>query len=532
MRDKVTKESRTLSDLKSCRKNDPSDGQPVLLHQYFLQSARSNPNACAIQSVDRQWSYQELSQHCQTYAEILHACGLVTGDRIVLELHPCPQAIALIAACSMLGLVFVPVSPDSPPARVQQILTTTEACLHVRAVPPTASWAPLQGRLEGDSLKIEGTLSRTSVKSAVLETDLAYIIFTSGSTGRPKGIMMTHRAVLAFFRGMVSACGLEPAARVGTIAPLQFDFSLLDMGLALGCGATLVQVPRNLALMPKRLVQYLQQQHITQMHAVPSLWRMLLRHGEAQVAQLQHLKRILFAGEPFPIADLVRLQSLLPHLKIINCFGQSESIAASFTAVPNPLPADTENLSIGFAYPGAEMLLLDDRRQVIQQPRQVGEIYLRGATLFSGYWRDADATATALVPHPLRPDNGEKVFRTGDLAYQGTEGELYFARRRDWQVKILGNRVELEEVERRLISHPQVVQAAAVAIHQQGELTLVASIVPGENPPTSQELRQFCGETLPKYAIPAEIRVWETLPITLNGKVDRQALQQMWISNH
>lgn len=521
-----------MSSLKYCLENHPFDGQPVLLHQYFLQSARTQPNAIAIATVDRQWSYQEFSQHCQTYAEILEECGLATGDRIVLELHPCPQAIALIAACSMLGVVFVPLSPDSPPARVQHILATTEACLHIRAASPTASWAPLQGNLEGDSLQIEGTLPSTSVKSSILETDLAYIIFTSGSTGRPKGIMMTHRAVLSFFRGMVCACGLEPDARVGTIAPLQFDFSLLDMGLAFGCGATLVQVPRNLALMPKRLVQYLQQQRITQMHAVPSLWRMLLRHGEAEVAQLQHLQSILFAGEPFPIADLVRLQSLLPHVKIINCFGQSESIAASFTEVPNPLPPDTENLSIGFAYPGAEMLLLDDRKQVIQQPRQVGEIYLRGASLFSGYWRDADATAAALVPHPLRPENGEKVFRTGDLAYKGTEGELYFARRRDWQVKILGNRVELEEVERRLATHPQIVQAAAIAIRQQGELTLIACIVSGESPPTSQEIRQFCGETLPKYAIPTTIHVLETLPVTLNGKVDRQALQQMWISNH
>ncbi|MBR8829376.1 MAG: AMP-binding protein [Gomphosphaeria aponina SAG 52.96 = DSM 107014] len=498
----------------------PPNPQPVLLHQYLLQYAKTTPAAIAIAPAN--WTYKDLATHSDNYAEILNNCGVACGDRIVLELDPSPEAIALIIACSSLGLVFVPLSPQTPKPRVEQILATTEARLHIRTQ-VGHFWPEIpQGILQKVTLQINRPLPphSRSPKHPVLETDLAYIIFTSGTTGQPKGIMMTHRAMLAFFRALVNYCQLEPAARIGTIAPLQFDFSLLDMGLALGRGATLVQVPRNF-LKPKQLVEYLDKNQVTQMNSVPSLWcQLLLPHAAEAIGNLQHLKTIFFAGETFSIPHLLHLQSLLPHLRIINCFGQSESIACSFTDVPNPLPPETKNLSIGFAHPGAQMLLLDSQQQEIQEPGKIGEIYLRGATLFSGYWRNLEATKSVLIPNPLRPFSQEKVFRTGDLAYQGSGGELYFVGRRDLQVKIRGNRVELEEIEHRLMAH-RAVTAAAVITHND---TLLIAYIVSDPQPTAQELRLFCGETLPNYMIPAEIHYLEALPTTINGKIDRKAL--------
>jgi len=504
----------------------PPNWPPVLLHHHLLQYAKITPNAIAIAPAN--WTYQKLANYSYEYAEILNNSGLGAGERILLELDPSPEAIALYTACSLLGLVFIPVSPETPKPRIQQILTITEARLHIRTQPGDPNPEILQGILENQTLKINGNIpmSERSPKAPVLETDLAYIIFTSGTTGQPKGIMITHRAILAFFRPLVNYCQLKPTERVGTIAPLQFDFSLLDMGLTLGSGATLVQVPRNF-LKPKQLVEYLQKHQVSQMNSVPSLWsKLLLPHASEEIGKLQYLKTIFFAGEAFSIPDLLRLQSLLPHLRIINCFGQSESIACSFTEVPNPLPPDTDNLSIGFAHPGAQMLLLDNQQQEIKEPGKIGEIYLRGANLFSGYWRNPEATAAVLVDNPLRPFSGEKVFRTGDLAYKGKGGELYFVRRRDLQVKIRGNRVELEEVERILTTHPQVTAAAATTKLHENDPILVAYIVPQspQKPPTPQELRLFCGKTLPSYMIPSEIHYLEALPTTINGKIDRKQL--------
>lgn len=522
-----------MNNLKTYPGTYPSITAPVLLHQYLLQHTKISPDAIAIISTKDQWTYRDLSNYSYEYADILDDRGLAAGDRIILELEPSPQAIALIVACSLLGLVFVPVSPETPPTRVEQILDLTEAQLHIKASSNKESIAnshlKLQGLLEGNSLKIEGKLPEEfrSQRSIVLESDLAYIIFTSGTTGNPKGIMMPHRAIVNGCHNLVNYFQLQSKVRLGTIAPLQFDLSLLDMGLALGSGATLVQIPRNLTLIPKRLVQYLQKHQVEQMHSVPSFWRLLLKYASSEIVGLENLTSILFAGESFPLLDLIKLQQLLPDVQMINDFGLSEAIACSLAEVPNPLPPDTKNLTIGFPHPGAEMLLLDDNQKEVNRPGRIGEIYLRGANLFSGYWKEPNATNAALITNPLNPLSGEKVFRTGDLAYKGLNGELYLAGRRDLQVKIMGNRVELEEVERRLREHPLITQAAAIAINFQESTLLAVFLVVDKNHliPTVKELRLFCGKTMPNYMIPSEIHFLDILPITTNGKVNREALK-------
>ena len=512
--------------------NYPDGWQPVLLHQYLLQFARRTPDAIAIVAAKEEWSYRELQARAYTYADRLKHCGLMAGDRVILELEASPEAIALIIACSMLGVVFIPLSPETPGQRIDKIIHKTEAQLHIQS----ASMQPheftkvkiLQGFVDDGSLVITDELPSElrSRSRTVLESDLAYIIFTSGTTGEPKGIMMSHRAVLVFFRALVNYCGLTPDARVGTIAPLQFDFSLLDLGLALGSGATLVQIPRQLTLIPKKLLRYLDRQQVSQLNCVPSIWQLLLHHAAIDIANLKHLKTTLFAGEPFAIADLIKLQTLLPHLRIINCFGQSESIACSFTEVPNPLPPEIQTLAIGYAHPGAEMLLLDEKQQEIVESGQVGEIYLRGANLFSGYWRDRTATEAALISNPLNPYSGEKVFRTGDLAYKGLQEELYFIGRRDLQVKIRGNRVELGEIERTLESHPDIDRAVAIAINQVDN-TAIAAFLVAKSELSESQIRLFCSQTLHSYAIPSAIYFLDSLPLTINGKIDRNVLKAM-----
>ncbi|WP_018219206.1 AMP-binding protein [Salinispora pacifica] len=506
------------------------------LPEFLLAGARLTPDRPAVvQAVGGETgtlSYRQLAQRVDGYAAALDELGLDIGDRVILESDTSPTAIAVFLACSSLGLTFVPVSPETPAQRLALIAESTEAALHLQTVDGRRETVPTPlgtARFGTDGIQVErAPTPRTRRRRELVPTDPAYVIFTSGTTGRPKGVVMSHRGVLAFFRGMLRHGIVSAEDRVATTSPLQFDFSLLDIGLALGSGAAVVPVPRALLRWPRRFVQFLTDTGATQVNGVPSIWRGVLRHEYAGLAALgEQIRGVLYSGENFPLPELRELQRALPRARVVNCFGSSESLAASFTDVPNPLPDDADRISIGHAHPGAEMLLIDEDGRPVDEAGVVGQIHLRSAALFNGYWNDPEATAEALVPDPLNPATGQVVFRTGDLAYRGEGGELYFTGRVDSLVKVRGNRVELGEVERRVREFPGVAGAAALMLPQEGRDPVLATFVvldPGVTGVEEMELGAFCLEALPDFMVPQQVRVLDELPVNANGKVDRRAL--------
>ncbi|WP_460370435.1 AMP-binding protein, partial [Actinocorallia lasiicapitis] len=365
-------------------------------------------------------------------------------------------------------------------------------------------------------------------------TDPAYLIFTSGTTGLPKGVVMSHRANIAFYEGVHVQDVIDPDDRVAIAAPFHFDLCLGGLSLTLSRGATVVPVPRERLDWPRRFAGFLREAEVTHVQGVPSIWRMLIRHEPAELASLDLVRRVFFTGEEFPLPELREFQRLLPGRRIINCYGATESMAASVTDVPDPLPDGLERLPdglerlpIGHAHAGAAWTIHDEDGEPVSEPGVTGEIYLRSPALFSGYWDDPEATARALVLDPLNPASGQRVLRTGDLAYRGDAGELYFCGRADSQVQIRGNRVELGEVERRISEHPGVATAVVLLPPRadgQAELSAFVVMKPGLDPVKLVELRSFCLETLPAYMAPRDLRVLSDLPVTPNGKVDRKAL--------
>jgi amino acid adenylation domain-containing protein len=506
------------------------------VHEFMLAAVQVTPERPAVIETTvngelHTLSYRELDNRVRRYAASLDALGLDIGDRVVVESDNSGPAIAMFLACSTLGLTFVPVSPETPAQRLLSVADTAGAALHLQAAEGRREGVPEPvglGRFGPDAVTVErAPVPRTRHRREVVSTDTAYMIFTSGTTGRPKGVVMSHRGVLAFYRGMLRHAIVTHEDRVATTSPLQFDFSLLDIGLALGSGATIVPVPRDLLRWPRRFLGFLRDTRATQVDGVPSIWRPVLRHEPEALAQLTHIRGIMFSGESFPLPELRQLRSLLPHLRITNCFGSTESMAASLTDVPNPIPEDLAKLSIGFAHAGAELLLLDEYGAPVERSGVIGEIYLRSPALFNGYWGDPVATQGALVPDPLNPRSGQLLFRSRDLAYRGPGGELYFVGRADTLVKVRGNRVEVGEVERRLREFPGIAAAAAALLERPGkEPGLGAFVVPAPGVSTVDEadVSAFCLEALPDYMVPQELHVVAELPTTPNGKLDRAAL--------
>ncbi|MER6203332.1 AMP-binding protein [Streptomyces sp. NPDC001586] len=533
----------------------------TLLHHFLLRHAERLGDRPAVIGRESTLTYAELASRAAGLAGQLAAWGVEPGDRIVLGLDPSPDALALLCACSMTGAVFVPVAPETPEARFRSLADRTEAVLLI-AEDGTGPQSPGEGsaapwsraRLHGGALEFSGPREAPPgpVRMETTGRDLAYLIFTSGTTGEPKGIMMSHSAVLAFWRALAEHCALDGDARVGSFSPLQFDFSLLDYGLALGSGATLVLVDRALFHQPRRMLDFLGATGVTQMNGVPSLWSSILRYVPGELHRAASLRTVFFAGEGFPASGLRTLRGAFPELRIINCFGHSESVACSFLDLPNPLPEESDSLPMGWGHQGAQLLLLDKDGDPVTEPGVTGELYLRADNLFSGYWRDPAATGRALVANPLRPHDRELVFRSGDRAELGADGHLYFKGRDDLQVKVRGNRIELEEVERVLRSHPRVAQAAVTAA-ADGLLAVIARRpapagshtshashashdtddshdAPGARTPAgpldTAELRRWCADLLPPYMVPGSLHFTDSpLPTTPNGKIDRARLR-------
>lgn len=506
----------------------------VRLDEFLLAAAAVHPDRPAVvEYVDgaaRTTTYRELRTATDRYGADLDRYGLDTGDRVMIVSDTSAQAIALVLACSSRGLPFVPVSPETPTERRATIARLAEPALCLTAGPdhdpdPVAGW----GRFGPEGIEVPlPPAPRVRFRHTVTPTDTAYIIFTSGTTGLPKGVVMSHRAVVSFYRGMLDEGFTEAGDRVASTSPLQFDFSLLDIGMALGSGAAVVPVPRSLLRWPTRFLKVLRATRATHVHGVPSIWRQSLRHVPDQVAALPDLRGVLFCGEDFPLHELRQLQRLRPGARLVNCYGATESMAASFAEVPDPLPEGVTHLSIGSGHNGTDILLMHpDTGAPVAEAGTVGEIYLRSPALFSGYWGDAEATAAALVPDPLEPRSGQQVLRTGDLAYWADDGELRFCGRTDSQVQIRGNRVELTEVQRRLLEYPDVTEAAALIVESSDRgPELAAFVVLADGSPQVEEstILAFCLRSMPAYMAPSLIRITEALPVNHHGKTDHRQL--------
>jgi amino acid adenylation domain-containing protein len=513
------------------------------LRDFMLATARSDPRRPAVVELtdgDRlaTVSYGQLDQQVTEYAAVLDDLGMDIGDRVVVESDTSAAAIAAMLACASLGLAFIPANPEWPAMRLRSIIDAARPAMVLRAAGVPAEAADAAGlpvevgiaRFDATGLRVvRPAASRERYRHSVLGTDAAYIIFTSGTTGRPKGVVMSHRANIAFYRGVHTQDVVAADDRVAVCSPFHFDLCLGGIGLTLSRGATVVPVPKSRLGWPRLFVGFLQEAEVTHVQGVPSIWRAALRHEPEMLAELSRVRRVLFSGEEFPLQELRHLQQVLPGRRIMNCYGATESMACSVTDVPEPIPDDMERLSVGFALAGAEMTIHDEAGRPITGTGQAGEIYLRSPALFSGYWDDPEATRGTLVADPVNPASGQLALRTGDLAYRGPGGEFYFCGRADFQVQVRGNRVELGEVERRIQEYPGVTGAIAAlpGVGAGAELIAFVAMRPDAGPVDVVDLRAFCLAALPDYMAPRHLHIMNEFPVTDNGKVDRRALLGM-----
>jgi amino acid adenylation domain-containing protein len=522
---------------------------PDLLHEWVSRQAEKRPDAVAVVGGGRTVTYAELERRSNQLARVLRGSGCRRGDRVALLMHKSPEAIVGLLGIYKADAVYVPLDPSNPPSRLARILDSAEPAwlLAGGAVAPLIDELVERGGLPastgigwmdssppggGHGLRARfGPGDLAGACSAPLagrntRHDPAHILFTSGSTGAPKGVVITHASVIQFVEWAVDYFGMDSSDRVSGHPPLNFDLSVFDIFGAFAVGAELHLIPPELNLAANRLAELIRQRALTQWFSVPSALNYMAKFDAVKFDDFPALRRVLWCGEVLPTPSLVHWMERLPHVRFTNLYGPTEAtIASSYYTVPS-CPADARApIPIGTACDGEELLVLDESLRPVP-PGEPGDLWIAGAGLSPGYWRDAEKTAAAFQPRP--GDASARMYRTGDLARFGADGLVYFLGRADSQIKSRGYRIELGEIEAALTTIPALREAAVTAVASDGfeGTTICAAYVaaPGASV-TPAALRSQLSKLLPPYMLPTRWKAFEGFPRNANGKTDRRCLK-------
>ncbi len=499
-----------------------------LLSQLLKQSSRINPTQIAVIDGKRQLSYQALDELSNRYANYLQQLGVYSGDRVGIYLKKSFEAVAAIFGILKTGAAYVPLDATSPLQRVayivkdcqmKAIITTEQRMDALKKVASKNSPSPLLI----DDQQTLATLSADPLPCPpLIENDLAYILYTSGSTGTPKGVMISHRASLTFINWAYDTFAVQATDRVSSHAPFHFDLSIFDIFVTIKAGAILVLVPPSLSVFPRSLASFIANEKISIWYSVPSVLIQLSLHGRLEQHNLSALRSILFAGEVFPVKYLRQLMKQIHHANYYNLYGPTETNVCTYYPVPSLDPERIEPIPIGKACANTDILIVDQQGNIVKKG-EVGELCVRGPSLMMGYWNLVERTKKALILH----DKG-KIYHTGDLVRETDDGNYIYLGRRDNQIKSRGYRIELDEIEAVIYSHPDVEEVAVIPIADE-EIgnRILAIVVTGHHTELSdQTLNHFCSTRLPKYMLPHKIEFRAYLPKTSTGKIDKAQLRQ------
>ncbi|RXH33271.1 peptide synthetase, partial [Bradyrhizobium nanningense] len=499
------------------------------IHELFEAQVHKAPDAVAVVCEDERLSYGELNARANRLAHHLIALGVRPDQPVAICVERSPMMVVGLLAVLKAGAAYVPLDPAYPSTRLHQMLDDAAPPLLLAdqagraafgaVVPPDVRVVELDAAARTWASLPEANPDARAL--SLTSRNLAYVIYTSGSTGTPKGAQNEHRAIVNRLVWMQNAYGLKATDVVLQKTPFSFDVSAWEFFWTLLEGATLVLAPPGAHRDPDALVDLIASQRITTVHFVPS---MLVSFLDAKrVDRCTSLRRVLCSGEALPAASVHRVQRALPWTALYNLYGPTEA-AIDVTSWSCPPEFDKAIVPIGRPIANTRVYLLDGHSAPVPFGA-VGELYIGGAGVARGYLNRPELTAERFIPSPFV--EGDRLYRTGDLARYLPDGNLEFLGRNDGQVKIRGFRIEPGEIVAKLCEHAWVREAVVVARQDgRGVQRLVAYVVAAETEESefAGTLRAHLSARLPDYMVPGAFVRLAALPLTLNGKLDRNAL--------
>ncbi|MBK3554993.1 amino acid adenylation domain-containing protein [Streptomyces sp. MBT56] len=508
----------------------PADG---LLHHGFEKAAAARPDATALVCGDRSLSYAELDARAEALADRIAEHTGTGREQLVAVMLPkgSEQVVAAVAALKA-GTAYVPVAADLPAERARRTVELSGVALvvtdaSVRAGHPWLADFPVLDVTEtggGQKAGTDGHPATGVPRQVARSGDVAYVIFTSGSTGEPKGVVIEHRAALTTLNDVGRRFGITEGDAVLGLSALNFDLSVFDVFGVLAAGGTLV-LPRPDQLRdPAAWVELVRRHGVTVWNSVPALLQMFVDHLEGLDETVPSLRLAMLSGDWIPLDLPDRARRRAPEMAVHSLGGATEAAIWSITHPVGDLDPGLPSVPYGKPLENQGFHVLDE--QLRHRPTHVpGDLYISGDGLARGYLAAPEKTAASFLedtPHG-------RLYRTGDLGRYLPDGTIEFLGRQDGQVKIQGFRIELGEIEAALSQLPGVRGAVATAVGaERGMKSLVAGVVSDVDVDADESVRggilASLRERLPSYMVPGRIVGLDAVPVTANGKVDRQAL--------
>lgn len=486
---------------------------------YLDLSAEKYPNKVAFVEGERRITYDEFRK------EVIQVAGWILShvkcqhSPIVVRMKNTIDALLAFWAVAYTGNIYVPVDSEMPQERWEQMVELICPAMII----DTTNMAR-EGEIDFNAIKSAdvNSVNILEYRKGLVDTDPLYILFTSGSTGIPKGVTISHASVIDFTEEASEVMKFSDKEIFLNQAPFYFDASVPDIYCTVRNGATLHLVDHKWFSFPIKLLDYMEKEKVNAIYWVPSALVTVANLKALGKRNLSCLKKVMFCGEVMPTKQYNMWKKELPEAKFVNYYGPCETTYASAYYVIDKEFKDDEPLPIGKAANNTKIILIDDNKEVLE-PEKIGEIYIGGRGVSLGYYNDKERTNKAFVQNPVQNQYKEILYKTGDLAHFDKQRNIYFDGRSDYQIKHMGYRVELEEIEIVARGIKNIIQTACIYSEKKKTIVLYYAGSKEKNK-ILEELRK----KLQFYMVPSVIIQLDVFPMNQNGKIDRLLLKKMY----
>jgi D-alanine--poly(phosphoribitol) ligase subunit 1 len=486
-------------------------------------------------------SYIELNERANQIGHYLLDMGTHQMDVVGISGDKRLDTYACMLACLKIGAVYTMLDPDSPLERLNRIFSTCrpKALFVGSQLAENLADQNEATIIRNDTPEFAAKIAEFRPSSLdpvvdVVGTNPAYIMYTSGSTGIPKGAVMTHANLLNLIAWSIAAFDITSMDVFTNANPLYFDNSVFDFYSSLFSGACLVPLSKEVVSDAQSLVTAVDELECTSWFSVPSLLIFLQTMKAMNRDNMKGIKRIIFGGEGYPKSKLKKLyDTYSDRVQLFNVYGPTECtcICSSYRITEDDFE-DMQGFSpLGKMIPNFSYLILDENCQKVPD-NEVGELCLLGPNVGRGYYNDPDRTQLSFVQNPYNTDYTEFMYKTGDLVrYDPGDGKVYILGRKDNQIKHMGYRIELEEIETAISRLDYIAEAAVLHGNNRGFSQIIA-VFSAENGKATTDTRMDLKRILPDYMIPTIFHQVEELPKNANGKTDRVSLAETYLDRN